>query len=127
MLRSSNYIMEKMLVHEVHNSDLRERHRFTGQTHSYTTKKATETSPTSKLVSYKQCLDLCCILIRTETLKSKAALKHTSNSKFSKNWCLKTLFKLFESLELPTSRAINKTIVKKNFMSSKIQFGILQK
>lgn len=125
MLRSSNYIMEKMLVHEVHNSDLRERRRFTGQTHSYTTKKATETSPTSKLVSYKQCLDLCCILIRTEILKSRAALKHTS--KFSKNWCLKTLFKLFESLKLPTSGAINTTIVKKNFMSSKSQFGIFQK
>lgn len=82
-------------------------------------KKVTKTSPTSKVISYRQCLDLHCISIRIETLKNRAALKHTSNSELSKNWCLKTLFKLSESLKLLTSGTRNATIFKKDFLSSR--------
>lgn len=82
-------------------------------------KKVTETFPTSKVVSYRQCLDLHCISIRIETLKNRAALKNTSNSELSKSRCLKTLFKLFESLKLLTSGTINVTIFKKDFLSSR--------
>jgi len=72
----------------------RERYRFTDETHY--SKKVTETFPASKVVSYRQCPDLHCISIRTEILKNRAALKHSSNSELSKNWCLKPPFKLCE-------------------------------
>lgn len=39
-------------------------------------KKVTKTSPTSKVISYRQCLDLHCISIRIETLKKSGTQTH---------------------------------------------------
>lgn len=79
-------------------------------------RKGTWTFPVSKVVSYRQCLDLHCISIRIETLKNRAALKHTSSSEQSKSWCLKTPFKALKPL---TSRTINSTTFKTDFLSSR--------
>lgn len=81
-------------------------------------KKVDKTFSASKVVSYMQCLDLHCISIRTETLKNKAALKHTFNSELSKNWCLNPLFKLSESLKLLIYGTIKATTFK-DFLSSR--------
>lgn len=80
-------------------------------------KKVAKTFSASKVVSYMQCLDLHCISIRTETLKNKAAFKHTFNSELS-NWRLNPLFKLFESLKVLVSGTIKATTFE-DFLSSR--------
>lgn len=115
MLHSSGYTMEKMLVHEVHNLDLREAEAQRWDTQLDDT-EGTKTFPVSKVASYRQCLDLHCISIRIETLKNRAALKHTSSSEQSKTWCLKTPFKAAKPLP---SRTINSTTFKMDFLSSR--------
>lgn len=77
MLHSSGYTTEKMLVHEVHN--LREAYAQ-GWDMQLDNRKGTKFFQFPRLLATGSCLDLYCISIRIETLKNRAAVKHTSSS-----------------------------------------------